>query len=77
MREHIAVVLWQITTVVLRQALVLPHLLKHYRQNEGLPQNDSGDLPPKRLRCALSSQTPLADELMRTLADDDQEENQD
>ena len=22
-------------------------------QNEGLPQNDSGDLPPKRLRCAL------------------------
>jgi hypothetical protein len=46
-------------------------------QNEGLPQNDSGDLPPKRLRCALSSQTPLADELMRTLADDDQEENQD
>ena len=46
-------------------------------QNEGLPQNDSGDLPPKRLRCALSSQTPLADELMRTLADYDQEENQD
>ena len=41
-------------------------------QNEALPQNDSGDLPPKPLRCALSSQTPLADELMRTLADDDQ-----
>ena len=47
-------------------------------QSEGLPQNDSGDLPPKRMRCALSltaavsmsaTKTPLADELMRTLAD--------